>query len=460
MPLLIKNGEIVTASERYVADIFCEDETITRIDTNIDAPAGTEIIDATGKYVFPGFIDPHVHIYLPFMGTFAKDTHETASRAALVGGTTTFIEMICPGRDEKPLAAFETWLGKAQGNSACDFTFHMGVTRYDADAERDFKEIVQRGVSSFKIFLAYKGALGVTDEELFKTLSLAKQLGVITTAHCENADLILELQKKLLAEGKTGPEFHEPSRPPVIEAEGVHHLMTFAEMTGAHVYIVHLSCAEALQAAMHGSARGVNVWVETLIQYLLLDKTDAEKPNFEGAKCVMSPPLRDKRNQDVLWNALRNGFASTLATDHAPFDFATQKQMGQNDFTKIPNGIPSLEDRINLYFTHGVKRGRIDLHQFVNTASTQTAKIFGLFPRKGTIQLGADADLVVYDPNYKGKISAKTHQMNLDYNAFEGMEIEGRPHVVTVRGKISARDGKFVGEKSRGQFLKREPNHF
>ncbi|MEO6181734.1 MAG: amidohydrolase family protein, partial [Verrucomicrobiota bacterium] len=207
-------------------------------------------------------------------------------------------------------------------------------------------------------------------------------------------------------------------------------------------------------------ARGVNVWVETLIQYLLLDKTDAEKPNFEGAKCVMSPPLRDKKNQDVLWNGLKNGFVSTLATDHAPFDFATQKQMGKNDFTKIPNGIPSLEDRVNLYFTHGVKRGRIDLHQFVNTASTQTAKIFGLFPRKGTIQPGADADLVVYDPNYNGKISAKTHQMNLDYNSFEGIEIEGRPHVVTVRGKVAARDGKFVGEKTRGKFLQREPNHF
>jgi len=460
MPLLIKNGEIVTASERYVADIFCENETITRIDKNISAPAGTEIIDATGKYVFPGFIDPHVHIYLPFMGTFAKDTHETASKAALVGGTTTFIEMICPGRDEKPLEAFELWLGKAQGNSACDFTFHMGVTRYDAEAERDFKEIVKRGVSSFKIFLAYKGALGVTDEELYKTLCLAKKLGVITTAHCENADLILELQKKLLAEGKTGPEWHHESRPPVVEAEGVHHLMTFAEMTGAHVYIVHLSCEEALREAMNGSARGVNVWVETLIQYLLLDKTDAEKPNFEGAKCVMSPPLRDKKNQEVLWNALRKGFASTLATDHAPFDFATQKQMGKNDFTKIPNGIPSLEDRVNLYFTHGVIAGRIDLHQFVNTASTQTAKIFGLFPRKGTIQIGSDADLVVYDPNYKGKISAKTHQMNLDYNSFEGMQIEGRPHVVTVRGKVAARDGKFVGEKTRGQFLQREPNHF
>jgi len=460
MALLIKNGEIVTASERYVADIFCEDETITRIDKNISAPPNTEVIDAGGKYVFPGFIDPHVHIYLPFMGTFAKDTHETASRAALVGGTTTFIEMICPGRDERPLEAFELWLGKAQGNSACDFTFHMGVTRYDDEAERDFKEIVKRGVSSFKIFLAYKGALGVTDEELYKTLSLAKKLGVITTAHCENADLILELQKKLLAEGKTGPEFHYWSRPPVVEAEGVHHLMTFAEMTGAHVYIVHLSCEEALREAIHGKQRGVNVWVETLIQYLLLDRTDAEKPDFEGAKNVMSPPLRDKTNQEVLWNGLRQGFVSTLATDHAPFDFATQKQMGKGDFTKIPNGIPSLEDRVNLFFTHGVKGGRIDLHQFVNAASTETAKIFGLFPRKGTIQIGADADLVVYDPNYQGTISAKTHQMNLDYNSFEGFAIEGRPHVVTVRGKVAARDGKFFGDKARGRFLQRQPNHF
>ena len=460
MALLIKNGEIVTASERYVADIFCENETITRIDKNIAAPPGTEVIDASGKYVFPGFIDPHVHIYLPFMGTYAKDTHETASKAALVGGTTTLIEMICPSRSDKPLEAFELWLGKAHGKSACDFTFHMGVTRFDAEAEKDFREIVKRGVSSFKVFLAYKGALGVTDDELYKTLSLAKQLGVITTAHCENADLISELQRKLLGEGKTGPEYHYWSRPPVVEAEGVHHLMTFAEMTGAHVYIVHLSCGEALQEAMHGSARGVKVWVETLIQYLLCDKTDAERPNFEGAKFVMSPPLREKHNQEILWNALQKGFASTLATDHAPFDFATQKPMGKADFTKIPNGIPSLEDRINLYFTHGVKSGRIDLHTFVDTASTQAAKIFGLFPRKGTIQPGADADLVVYDPNYRGKISAKTHSMNLDYNAFEGMEIEGRPSAVTVRGKIAVRDGKFVGEAGRGKFLQRAPNHF
>jgi dihydropyrimidinase len=459
MSLLIKNGEIVTPSERYVADIYCDDETITRIDRNIEPLSHTEVIDASGKFVFPGFIDPHVHIYLPFMGTFAKDTHETASRAALVGGTTTFIEMICPGRNEKPLEAFELWLGKAEGRSACDFTFHMGVTRYDGETESDFQEIVGRGISSFKVFLAYKGAFGITDEELYRTLRLAKNLGVITTAHCENADLVLELQKKLLAEGKTGPEWHYWSRPPIVEAEGVHHLMTFAEMTGAHVYTVHTSCEESLREATTGAERGVHVWVETLIQYLLLDRTDAEKPDFEGAKNVMSPPLRDKKNQEVMWNGLRQGLVATLATDHAPFDF-TQKRMGEKDFTKIPNGIPSLEDRINLYFTHGVKAGRIDLHRFVDTVSTQAAKLFGLFPRKGAIQIGSDADLVVYDPNYRGTISAKTHEMNLDYNSFEGFEIEGRPHVVTVRGKLAARDGKFVGEFGRGQFLRREPTHF
>jgi dihydropyrimidinase len=460
MSLFIKNGEIVTPDSRYVADIYCENETITRIQPGMPQPPGAEVVDASGKFVFPGFIDPHVHIYLPFMGTFAKDTHETASKAALVGGTTTFIEMICPGRAEVPLAAFEMWLGKAQGNSACDFTFHMGVTRYDDASEKQFVEIVKRGVSSFKVFLAYKGALGVTDEELFKTLGLAKRLGVITTAHCENADLVLELQRKLLAESKTGPEWHHESRPPRVEAEGVHHLMTFAEMQGADVYIVHLSCEEALLEAIAGKCRGVKVWVETLIQYLLVDKSHAEKPNFEGAKFVMSPPLRDKKNQAVLWNGLRSGLVSTLATDHAPFDFATQKIMGKDDFTKIPNGIPSLEDRVNAFYTYGVKTGLLDLHRFVDAASTRAAKLFGLFPRKGAIQPGSDADLVVYDPGYKGTISAKSHQMNVDYNAFEGMKIEGRPHVVTVRGKIAARDGKFVGQAGRGRFLEREPNHF
>jgi len=336
----------------------------------------------------------------------------------------------------------------------------MGVTRYDEAAEKQLKEIVERGLSSFKIFLAYKGAFGVTDEELYKTLGLAKKLGIITTAHCENADLVLELQKKLLAEGKTGPEWHHESRPPLVEAEGVHHLLTFAQMHDAHVYIVHLSCEKALRAAARGKYRGVKVWIETLIQYLVIDKTYAERPNFEGAKFVMSPPLRDQRNQDPLWNGLRDGLVSTVATDHAPFDFASQKVMGKGDFTKIPNGIPSLEDRINVLYTYGVKRGRLDLHRFVDAASTQAARLFGLFPRKGTIQIGSDADLVIYDPNYRGTISAQTQSVNVDYNAFEGMPIEGRPHIVTVRGEIAARDGKFVGKVGRGKLLQREPSHF
>lgn len=460
MPLLIKNGEIVTSSERYTADIYCEGETITRIDRNIDAPPGTEIIDATGKYVFPGFIDPHVHIYLPFMGTFSKDTYETGSKAALVGGTTTLIEMCCPSRSDEAIAGFETWMSQAVGKSACDFTFHMGVTKFDDKAEAQLREIVKRGISSFKIFLAYKGAFGIDDTELYRTLKLAKELGVIVTAHCENETLVAERSKELLAAGKTDPGQHHESRPPIVEAEGVHHLMTFAEMTGASTYIVHLSCKEALDEAIAARQRGVDVKVETLIQYLVLDKSYAERPNFEGAKYVMSPPLRDARNQVVLWNGLRSGLVNTVATDHAPFDFNGQKPMGKNDFTKIPNGIPSLEERINLLYTYGVKTGKIDIHTFVDVASTQVAKTFDLFPRKGAIQPGSDADLVIFDPNYRGTISASSQTMNVDYSAFEGWKLEGRPTAVTVRGQVAVKNGKFVGTIGRGKFLERKPSHF
>lgn len=460
MSLLIKNGEIITPSSRYVADILCEQDTIARIDRDINPPPNAEVVDARGKFVFPGFIDPHVHIYLPFMGTFAKDDYVSASRAALIGGTTTLVEMCCPARPDNTLASFELWLGKAAGKSACDFTFHMGVTKFDAQTENDLREIVRRGISSFKIFLAYKGAFGIDDTELYRTLKLAKELGVIVTAHCENETLVAERCRELLAAGKTDPAQHHESRPPLVEAEGVHHLMTFAELTGAATYIVHLSCQEALAQAVAARQRGVRVSVETLIQYLTLDKTWAEKPHFEGAKYVMSPPLRDRANQEILWRALRDGLVQTVATDHAPFDFRDQKAMGKNDFTKIPNGIPSLEDRINLLYTYGVRRGKIDLHTFVNAASTQAAKIFGLFPRKGAIQPGADADLVVYDPEYRGTISAQTHQMNLDYSAFEGWPIEGRPSLVTVRGQVAVRDGKFSGRPGHGQFLARQPGHF
>ena len=461
MSLLIKNGRIITAGDDYVADIYCRGETITRIEANLAPPSepGLEVIDAKGKYVFPGFIDPHVHIYLPFMGTHAKDTYETASRAALVGGTTTLIEMVCPSRADDPFEAYELWKSKAAGLSACDYSFHMGVTQFDEHTPSQLQRIVDDGTASFKIFLAYKGAFGVDDTELYRTLELAKKWGVIVTAHCENADLIAQLQRQHLAEGKTGPEWHEPSRPPVVEAEGVHHLATFAGLTGAHVYVVHTSCDDALRAAHAARRRGVRMWVETVIPYLMRDRTYAEKPDFEGAKYVMSPPLREKRHQEALWNSLRTGLVSTVATDHAPFDFHGQKEMGRGDFTLIPNGIPSVEDRINLLYTYGVCRGRIDLARFVDAASTQAARLFGLFPRKGTIQIGGDADLVIYDPNYRGTISAKTQLMNVDYSAFEAAPIEGRPSVVTIRGQVQARDGKFVGQQDRGRMLRREATH-
>ena len=341
------------------------------------------MIDAAGKYVFPGFIDPHVHIYLPFMGTFAKDTYDTASRAALVGGTTTLIEMVCPSRADEPLDAYELWKSKAAGRSACDYAFHMGVTRFDdttargpaADRRRRHRVVqslpgLQRGVWHRRRRALPNAGTGQT-------------LGVIVTAHCENAEVVAQLQRQLLAEGKTGPEWHEPSRPTAVEAEGVHHLATFAGLTGAHVYVVHTSCEEALAAAQAAQNRGVRMWVETVAPYLVLDKTYAERPNFEGAKYVMSPPLRDIRHQHALWNALRTGLVSTVATDHAPFDFDGQKEMGRGDFTKIPNGIPSVEDRVHLLYTHGVATGRIDLHRFVDAAARRPPGCLASFRGRG-----------------------------------------------------------------------------
>ncbi|MEM6391474.1 MAG: dihydropyrimidinase [Planctomycetota bacterium] len=460
MSLLIRGGTIVNADSTYAADIYCEDDTISRIEPSID-PAevnADRMIDATGKRVFPGFIDPHVHVYLPFMGTFAKDTYESASKAAVVGGTTTLIEMVCPSRQEQPREAFDLWASKAEGLSACDYSFHMGVTRYDAEAEQQLIDIVDAGIKSIKLFLAYKGAFGVTDDELYAALMLAKEVGAVVTAHCENAELVAALQARLLAEGKVGPEWHEPSRPVRVEAEGVHHFCTFLELTGASGYIVHTSCRDAVEAAMPFRARGVDVDLETVIPYLVLDDTWAQRPDFEGAKYVMSPPIRSSDHGAYLWAALRAGHIATVATDHAPFDFAGQKEMGKppaGDFTQIPNGIPSVEHRVTLLYTHGVATGRIDVHRFIDAASTHAAKRFGLFPRKGVVQLGADADLVVWDDGYHGTITAAGHHMATDYSGFEGFEIAGRPSVVTVRGEVVAEDGVFTGTIGRGRLLRR-----
>jgi dihydropyrimidinase len=459
MGLLIRNGEIVNVGSRLQADVYAENETITRIGKNLEVPPGAEVIDATGKLVFPGFIDPHVHIYLPFMATFAKDTHETGSIAALIGGTTTYIEMCCPNRNDDALEGYQLWKSKAEGKSACDYAFHMSVTKFVKETESQLREIVADGTASFKIFLAYKNFFGVDDGEMYQTLELANRLGVITTAHCENAELVARLQQKLLAEGKIGPEWHEPSRPESVEAEGTGRFATFLENTGATGYVVHLSCEKALHVALDAKSRGVRIHLESVLPHFLLDKTYAERPGVEGMKHVMSPPLRAKENQAALWKALANGSIDTVGTDHCPFD-AEQKLLGRDSFVSIPNGISGIEDRVNLLYTYGVRRGRLDMDRFVDAASTRAAKLFGLFPRKGTIAVGGDADIVVYDPSYRGVISAKSQHTNNDYNGFEGMEIEGRPTVVTVRGKVQARDGQFVGERGRGRLLKREAAHF
>jgi dihydropyrimidinase len=457
--LLIRNADIVNADSRSKGDIWIENETITRIGENLEAPPGAEVIDAAGRMVFPGFIDPHVHIYLPFMATFAKDTHETGSIAALVGGTTTYIEMVCPSRNDDALQGYQLWKSKAEGNSACDYTFHMAVTRFEDQTEAQLSEIVADGIASFKIFLAYKNFFGVDDGEMYQTLRLAKKLGVIVTAHCENAELVGRLQAALLASGQTGPEHHEPSRPESVEAEGTSRFATFLENTGAAGYVVHLSSKGALDAAMAAKSRGVRIWVESVLPHLLLDKTYAERPGVEGMKHVMSPPLRDRRNQKVLWDALAQGFVDTVGTDHCPFD-TSQKLLGKDAFTQIPNGIPGIEERVNLLYTYGVKRGTLGLHRFVDAASTRAAKLFGLFPRKGTISPGSDADLVIYDDAYRGTMTAAAQHSNCDYNGFEGMTIEGRPAIVTVRGKVQVRDGKFIGERGRGRLLKRQPAYF
>ena len=475
MSLLIQNGTIVTADAQFPGDILCRDGVIVEVGPGLAVPADAEVIDATGKLIFPGFIDPHVHIYLPFMGTFSKDDYVTGSKAALMGGTTTLIEMCCPSRADDPLEAIKLWKSKAAGISSCDYTFHMGVTRFDAGTADALRTIVEdEGISSFKVFLAYKGAFGIEDTELYQTLSLAKELGVVVTAHCENADLVSETQKKLVAEGKTGPEWHEPSRPISVEAEGCHHLMTFAEMTGAEVYVVHTSCIPAVEAIVDARKRGVRASIETVAPYLTMDSSYAERPDFEGAKFVMSPPIRAKKHQDFLWKCLADGTVDTVGTDHAPFDFTPQKHMGHPDpakcvdangqptgkpgnFTLIPNGIPSVEERVKLLYTEGVCTGRIDLQTFVRCASTRAAEIFGLYPRKGAIASGSDADLVIWDPEWKGKISASTHSMATDYSAFEGREVIGRAELVTVRGKIMVCDGAWCGETGWGQFLARKP---
>ena len=457
MSLLIKNGRVITAVDDYKGDIFIESEQVNLIGKNLDVKAD-RVIDAQGKYVIPGGIDPHTHLDMPFAGTVSADDFETGTRAAAHGGTTTLIDFAIQTKGRSTLEALETWHKKAEGKTAIDYGFHMIITDLEDDRVPEMRTLADEGVTSYKLFMAYPGVLYADDATLFRAMRKAGQDGTVICMHAENGIVIDEIVKSALAEGKTGPKWHALTRPTRMEAEGVHRSIAIAEVADVPVYIVHLSSADALEQVVLARDRGAHVFAETCPQYLFLDHSYYEQEGFEGAKYVMTPPLREKWNQKELWRGLRMGDLMSISTDHCPFCFKEQKEMGINDFSKIPNGGPGVENRMSLVFNGGVVEGRISLNRFVELTSTASAKMFGLFPKKGTIAVGSDADIVIFNPDRKETISVNnsvTHHMNVDYNAYEGFEVTGVSETVISRGKIIVENCEYLGKKGDGQYLKR-----
>ena len=453
--VVIRGGEIITPLDRYTADIYCDEGLIQAIGPNLDVPADTQVIDAHGQLVWPGGIDAHTHMELPFMGTKSADDFFTGTAAGVAGGTTTIIDFIIPARNQSLLEARDTWMDNA-AKACADYGFHMAVTWFGDQVEKEMRQVhAENGITSFKTFMAYTGAIGVDDDELIGIIDTAGSLGALVTTHCEHGLAVQSLQRKLLAQGKTAPKYHPRSRPTWVEGEATHRAITLARCSGQPIYIVHLTCKESMDAVIRARSEGVTVFVETCPQYLLLDDSVYDKPDFEGAAYVMSPPIRPKGHQEVLWNALSAGMIQHIATDHCPFRQADQKSMGKDDFTKIPNGAAGIENRMALMYTYGVATGRISLHQFVDVCCTQPAKIFGLYPRKGAIRVGADADLVVYDPKASSTISAKTHHHRVDRNIFEGFAIEGGVSHTLVAGKIVFKEGDLRVVRGAGRYLPR-----
>ncbi|MDP4550020.1 dihydropyrimidinase [Alkalihalobacillus macyae] len=455
MKKIIRNGTIVTASETYQADILIANGKIVSIGKQI-IEKGAEEVDATGRYVFPGGIDPHTHLEMPFGGTVTKDDFETGTIAAAFGGTTSVIDF-CLTEKGKPLyQAIKTWHDKSKDKSVIDYSFHLMISEINDRVLEQLPEVIdQEGITSFKVFMAYKNVFQADDETLYRTLLAAKELGVLVMVHAENGDVIEYLTKDALQKGQTEPIYHALTRPPEVEGEATGRAAQLAGLASSQLYVVHVSCKEAADKIAEARSKGFDIHGETCPQYLVLDQTYLEKPNFEGAKYVWSPPLREKWNQDALWNALRTGQLETIGSDQCSFDFVGQKDLGRDDFTKIPNGGPMIEDRFSILFSEGVLKGRISLNQFVDITSTKAAKLFGLFPNKGTISVGADADIVIFNPTRKRTISAETHHMAVDYNAFEGMEVTGEAESVFVRGEFVIKNKQFVGTPGSGKYMKR-----
>jgi dihydropyrimidinase len=457
MSLLIKNGRIITAVDDYHADIFIENDTISVIGKDLAMPAD-RVIDAAGKYVFPGGVDPHTHMDMPFGGTTSADDFETGTRAAAHGGTTTLVDFAIQTKGESTLAALETWHKKAEGKTAIDYGFHMIVTDMEDDRLWELKHLADEGVTSYKMFMAYPGVLYVDDGTIFRAMRKAGEDGTVVCMHAENGIVIDEIVKRALSEGKTAPKYHAKTRPTRMEAEGVHRAVSIAEVADVPVYIVHLSSSDALEQVTLARNRGIHVFAETCPQYLFLDDSYYEQEGFEGAKYVMTPALRDVSNQAELWRGLQFGDLQSIATDHCPFCFKDQKALGIDDFSKIPNGAPGVENRMALVYNGGVNSGLISLNKFVELTSTSAAKTFGLFPKKGTIAVDSDADIVIFDPGREETISINnpcTHHMRVDYNTYEGFEVTGFPETVISKGKVIIDHCDYVGKKGDGQFIKR-----
>jgi dihydropyrimidinase len=455
MSVLIKGGRIITAADDYVADVFVEDETVTLIGESLDQPAD-KVIDAAGRYVLPGGVDPHTHLDMPFGGTVTIDDVESGQTSAAFGGTTCHVDFVIQPQGSSFSDALDEWKSKANGKQVIDMGYHMAVTDLKQGGTlEELASLPDQGVTSYKLFMAYKGALMVDDETLFRTMQVAAETGALVMVHAENGDAIDVLVKQALAEGKTEPKYHALTRPPETEGEATNRAIQLSRVAGSSLYVVHVSCRESVEPIALAREKGWDIWGETCTQYFFVDYTFLERPDFEGAKFVYTPPPRPKENQDVLWNAVRTDILSVVSTDHCAFLWDGQKTMGKDDFSKIPNGAPGLENRLQMIHEFGVRAGRISPNRMVELLSTNPAKLFGLYPRKGTIAVGTDADIVVFDPEQKVTISASTHHSKSDYNIFEGTEVTGTPEVVLLRGKVLVENGDLVAQPGVGRFVKR-----
>lgn len=453
MSILIKNGRVVTAAESYIADVYIKEEQIVAIGKDLNYKAD-KVIDATNKLVFPGGIDPHVHLDMPFMGTYSSDDYETGTRAALHGGTTMVIDFILQTQGDTLHNALKTWQQKSRGRAIGDYSYHMAVTDFNDEVAKEVIQMIEEeGITSFKTFMAYKGALMIDDGQMVQLMKVVKKHGGIVTVHATNGDMIDSLIAKNRAEGNLSPLYHYLSQPEVTEAEASGRFTDMLHYTDCPGYIVHMTCEGALNAVRKATQRNQKVFVETCTQYLMLDAS-LYKDDFEGAKWVMSPPLREKKDQVALWSGINQGLIQVVGTDHCPFMWE-QKKMGKDDFSKIPNGHPAIEHRMEFLYSEGVHQGKISLTKYVELTSTNAAKIFGMYPRKGTIAIGSDADIVIFNPKKEHTISVETHHMNCDYSAYEGRKVTGKTETVILRGQIAIENGDCKLSAGHGQFIPR-----